>query len=473
VALGCAKNRVDTERMLGLAQRLGLEGVDDAARADIIVVNTCGFILPAKEESIDALLELARHKRDGRCRTLVMAGCLAQRHPAELAVELPEVDHFIGTGDLARLGAILGGEEHARVAVGDPATARAAADGESRFERALGGAPHSAYLKIAEGCNRPCAFCVIPRLRGPQRSRSVASLVDEARALVARGARELNLVAQDTTAFGRDLDPPPHPSELLEALDALGARKEAPQARRARSGATEEGAQGGLHWLRLLYAYPSAVDARLIETMARLPRVVPYLDLPLQHIDDEVLRRMRRGYRGDDVRRTIAELRRAMPAIHLRATLIAGHPGESAAAQRALCAFLREAELDHVGVFAFSPEEGTDSATQPDQVAGELAAERAAELAEVQRTISRRKLRRLRGCALEVMVDGPSEESEYLLAARHAGQAPEVDGIVHLADCDAAPGTLLEAVVTSSADHDLAASPSPAPNRARRGARAR
>jgi ribosomal protein S12 methylthiotransferase len=431
VSLGCPKNRVDSERMAGLARRLGFSLVADPGAADVLLVNTCGFIQDAMQESIDEVLELARHKRQGDL--LVMAGCLAQRHPRELARELPEVDHFIGTADLPRLQQILAGAQQPRVAVG-PAGGQA----EELWERLPDGPPQVAYLKIAEGCNRPCAFCIIPRLRGAQRSIGVDALAREAGALVAGGAVELALVAQDSTAYGRDLSPPARLTGLLEALDRVP----------------------GLGWIRVLYAYPSEVDRDLAEALARLPRVVEYLDLPIQHVDDRLLARMHRGYGGDRVRRTVELLRELMPGIALRTTLLTGHPGETAAAQRALLRFLEQARLDHVGVFSFSCEEGTEAAGQPDQVPAELAQERAQELMEVQRRISRQKLARLRGSELEVLVEGPSDQSEYLLQGRHPGQAPEVDGRVYLTNAlHLRPGQLVRARVEDSSDHDLVASP--------------
>ena len=431
VALGCPKNRVDTERMAGLARRHGLKLVADAAEAETILVNTCGFLSAATEESIDVVLELARHKQ-GRCRRLIMAGCLAQRHPDELAKELPEVDHFIGTTDLDRLDQILGGEDAPREAVGP---LRAVA--EERYERDLSDSSHTAYLKIAEGCDRPCAFCIIPRLRGPQRSVGVAALRDEAHQLARAGIRELVLVAQDTTAYGRDLTPRAHLADLLEALDGVD----------------------GLRWIRLLYAYPSAVDETLRRAMASLPRVVPYIDLPIQHVDDEVLRLMKRGYSGDRVRRCLDDLRREVPGVALRTTLICGHPGETDEAHQAMRRFVEQQRLDHLGVFAFSPEEGTESASLPDQVPREVADERAAELMELQRGISRRRLRELVGRQLDVLVDGTSPESELLMEGRHAGQAPEVDGVVVLTDGGGPVGEIIRAEVIDSGDHDLVARP--------------
>lgn len=434
VSLGCPKNTVDTERMAGLARRQGLRFSPAAAEAEVIVINTCGFIEAARQESIETIVELAQHKHEGRCRLLLVAGCLAQRYPEELARELPEVDAFVGTADLGRLAAILEQRDlrvTERSAVG-PAEGLAEAD----YARELCGPAHSAYLKISEGCNRPCAFCAIPLMRGRQRSRSVASLVAEAETLVARGARELILVAQDSTAYGRDL--PRGEADLLQLLAALDG-------------------VAGLHWLRVHYAYPSLVTTALAEQMARLPRVVHYLDLPIQHVDDEVLRRMRRGYGAVQVRQALAALRAAMPAVAIRSTLLVGHPGETDEAHRRLCEFVSEAEIDHLGAFVFSPEEGTSAATQGDAVPAELAAERRDELMARQRTISRRRLQRLRGQVLEVMIDGVSEESELLLTGRHAGQSPGIDGAVILADASGAPGTLVHARVEGTSDYDLVA----------------
>jgi ribosomal protein S12 methylthiotransferase len=434
VALGCPKNRVDTERMLGLAASLGLRLVADPEEADVIVCNTCGFIDPAKEESINTILELAQHKA-GRCSTLVMAGCLSQRYPEELAAELPEVDHFVGAADLANLEQILSGGDAGRVCV---TPAERATHHDERYERVLVDRVHSAYLKIAEGCDRRCAFCIIPALRGPQLSRSIDSLVREAEALVAAGALELNLVAQDTTAWGRDLPDAPRLADLLVALDRVEA----------------------LRWIRVLYAYPTAIDDPLIAALRELPRVVPYLDLPLQHTDDLVLRRMRRGHGGDQALELVQRLRAAIPGIHLRSTLLCGHPGETDAAHQRLLRFVEQAELDHLGVFPFSAEEGTAAATQDDQVPTELARQRADEVMALQREISRRRLELLRGQRLPVLVDGQSEESEYLLQGRHAGQAPEVDGVVVLTDCEGVQvGELIEAEVTDSSDYDLVARP--------------
>ncbi|MCC6747667.1 MAG: 30S ribosomal protein S12 methylthiotransferase RimO [Deltaproteobacteria bacterium] len=433
VSLGCPKNRVDTERMVALATGQGMRLVADPADSEVIVVNTCGFIGPAKQESVETVLELARHKETGRCRTLVMTGCLSQRYPEELARELPEVDHFLGTSDLPRLGEILSRRDEARLAVGRPEGLA-----EAEFGRQLLGPAHTAHLKISEGCNRPCAFCIIPLMRGAQRSRTLPSLLEEARTLVASGVRELILVAQDTTVYGSDLAGEQE-TDLVALLEALSSLE-------------------GLVWIRLHYTYPSAVDRRLVEAMATLPKVAPYIDMPLQHVDDEVLRRMRRGYGEKKVRETIALLREAMPKVAIRTTLLTGHPGETDAAHARLLAFLEEVELDHVGVFPFSPEEGTPSHDLPDAVPEKVARARAKEVMALQRKISRRRLKRLRDEVLEVMVDGPSEESEFLLQGRHGGQSPEIDGVVILTDGTAQPGEVVRARVIKCSDYDLVAS---------------
>jgi ribosomal protein S12 methylthiotransferase len=442
VSLGCPKNTVDSERMVALADRQGLAITQDPKDADVIVVNTCGFIEPAKRESIETMLLMAEQKHSGRCRTLVMAGCLSQRYPEDLARELPEVDHFLGTADLGRLSKLLaraGGDGEPtegagavdRVAVGPPEGLE-----EADYRRQLIGPPHSAYLKISEGCNRPCAFCSIPIMRGRQRSRSIESLVGEAEQLAQQGVRELILVAQDSTAYGSDLPRGSANLELLlRALDQV-----------------EE-----LRWVRVHYAYPSMIYPPLAEAMAELPSVVPYIDMPIQHVDDGLLRRMRRGYTGQRVRDAVTSLRERIPGLWVRTTMLIGHPGETDEGHRELLRFVEELRIDHLGAFVFSPEEGTASVDQPDEVPEELAEERRAELLELQQRVSRERLRELRGQTLEVMIDGVSDESEFLLVGRHAGQSPEIDGHVILADAEGQPGEIVRAEVRDSAEYDLVA----------------
>lgn len=430
VSLGCAKNRVDSEVLLGRLRKAGYEAVAEPEEASLLVVNTCGFIEAAREESVDAVLEAARWKAGAPDRRILVAGCLVQRYGEGLAAELPEVDKFLGTAQLGEVVEWLGQPGRVRAESGRSFLY------DHREERQPSLGPHTAYVKIAEGCDRPCAFCAVPGIRGPQQSRAPESVRLEVEGLVASGVREVCLVAQDLTAYGRDRGAPGALAPLVASL----------------------GEVPGLAWLRLLYAYPSEVDEALLAELAR-PPVVPYLDVPFQHLDDGVLRRMRRGYTGAQVERLVERLRAAVPGIHLRTSLLVGHPGETAAAFRRLARFVAEAQLDHVGVFAFSPEEGTPSAGQPDPVAPEEAVERAGELMEVQRAVSGRKLAAFVGRRLTLLLEGESPESELLWAARHAGQAPEVDGMVHVADVPEGTrvGALVEGEVEQAGDYDLVA----------------
>lgn len=435
VSLGCPKNRVDTEVMLADTIAGGHQIVDDPSAAEVIVVNTCGFIGEAKEESIDTILEMARWKTAGSCKKLVVTGCLTQRYPKEIAAEIPEVDQIFGSGEVRKVARALHLEP-----VGDDERVDVAAEPsylyDAATERVVAGSSHSAYVKIAEGCDRPCAFCIIPKLRGPQRSRAADDVVAEVEKLVARGAREINLVAQDLTKYGDDLADPPTLAGLLRRVARVP----------------------GVHWVRLHYAYPTAVTDELIEVIAEEPRVAKYLDVPLQHIDDRVLKLMRRGHTARRAYELVERLRRAIPDIVLRTTFLVGHPGESEAAFQALSDFVRTTELDRVGVFTFSSEDGTASAALGETVPPAVARKRRTALMRLQRGISKRKQARLLGADIEVLVDGVSSESEYLLEGRWAGQAPEVDGVVYLADGTASPGDIVRARVTSFADYDLAAS---------------
>jgi len=446
VSLGCPKNRVDTEVMLGHTTGAGHQIVGAPEEAEVIVVNTCGFIGEAKQESVDAILEMARHKEAGTCKRLVVAGCLSQRYPTELAAEMPEVDCFIGTDEVAAIAEAIAADAGTgagrRVRVAE--TPRYLYDDIAPRRASL--PAYSAYVKIAEGCDRPCAFCIIPKLRGPQRSRDPESVVREARALAAAGAREICLVAQDLTTYGQDLPDAPTLAALLRALGAAAREGEA------------------LRWIRLHYAYPTACADELLDVIAAEPRVAKYLDVPIQHVDSGVLKAMRRGYGERQVRDLCARVRGRIPGATLRTTFIVGHPGETDEAFRRLCDFVREADLDRVGVFGFSREEGTVAALLPGRVPAKEIEARRRELMRIQREVSKQKLRALRGQTLEVLVEGPADESEYLLMGRHEGQAPEIDGQVYLSlSADAgdapapAPGSLVRARVTHSAEYDLAA----------------
>jgi ribosomal protein S12 methylthiotransferase len=437
VSLGCAKNQVDTEVMLGVVRDEGHELVDDPADADTLVVNTCGFIEAAKEESIDAIIQLGEIKREaGGDPKLIVSGCLSQRYPTELAKEMPEVDHFLGSADMLGLRGVLRGEAR-RMGVSE--LSRRAYLYDHQSPRQTYGARHFSYVKIAEGCDRPCAFCIIPKLRGPQRSRTVYSVVEEVSGLVAQGTREVCLVAQDLTTYGTDLEERGlAPANLEQLLDALNEIE-------------------GLEWIRLHYAYPTAVTEGLIQRISDHERVAPYLDVPLQHVDTDVLKKMRRGYTEKVVRDFVDRIRAAPTPIWLRTTLLVGHPGETEEAYGRLRDFIAHGQIDHLGVFPWSREDGTVSAMQPGRIDDDVAQARASELMELQAGIRLQKHLAMTGQLLEVMIDGASDESEFLLDGRHVGQAPDIDGKVIVCDVagELAPGTMVKTRVLEANAHDL------------------
>ena len=430
ISLGCAKNRVDTEVMLGVSDGEGFEVVNDPASAEVIVVNTCGFIGPAKEESVDTILDMAQYKSDGSCQKLVVSGCLSQRYVSTLAQEMPEVDHFLGSSDMLKFREVLGGRGM-RLMVGNPAEYSI----RSTDPRRLSQFGHSAYVKIAEGCNRTCSFCAIPGIRGKQRSRPVEDVVAEVKSLVTGGVVEANLVSQDTIAYGRDLEGRPTLAHLIEGLAAVD----------------------GLRWLRLHYLYPETLSPELIDALRRHQNVLPYVDMPLQHASDSMLRRMRRGHGGRRIYDLIERLREALPEIVFRTTFLVGHPGETDEDFEELCDLVRFAEFDHLGVFLYSHEEGTASGEMEDLVDEPVGRARQLRLMTLQQEISRKRSQARVGEELEVLIDGPSDESEFLLDGRWWGQAPEVDGKVILANGTARPGEIRRAVVTQAADYDLIA----------------
>jgi ribosomal protein S12 methylthiotransferase len=428
VSLGCPKNRVDTEVMLGLAERTGYEHVSDPAEAGVIVVNTCGFIDAAKKESIDTILELAEYKQSGACERLVVAGCLSQRYPDELARDLPEIDHILGSSDMLKLERVLGGGAE-RMLVGHPADWVVAASDPRRVSTR--GA--SAYVKIAEGCNRTCSFCVIPQIRGKQRSRPMDDVVREVEELVARGVLEVNLVSQDTIAYGRDLADGSELSELVRRVADVR----------------------GLHWLRLFYLYPERMNDELIELVADHPRVVPYVDMPLQHAADGMLRRMRRGHGGRRLYELVDRMRKRIEGLTFRTAFIVGHPGETDQEFEELLSFVRHAEFDRVGVFRYSDEPSARAFELADKVPARTAAARARRLLGLQRRISRKNNKALVGRRLPVLVEGPSEDSELVMVGRHPGQAPEIDGSVFISGAEVRPGEIRHATIVQAEDYDL------------------
>ncbi|HRC56364.1 MAG TPA: 30S ribosomal protein S12 methylthiotransferase RimO [Kofleriaceae bacterium] len=449
VSLGCSKNQVDTELMLGQVAAAGHQLVDSAEAADVIVVNTCAFIDAAKEESVDTILEMAEHKKGATARKLVVTGCLAQRHSEELAKEIPEIDHILGSADFPALAKLLdraqeaeapavrGKKKRALPVIQVSQTPEYIYDHEA--PRARIGKLHSAYVKVAEGCDRPCSFCIIPKLRGPQRSRGIEDIAAEVAALGKQGVVEINLIAQDLTRYGWDAGTSPQArATLAQLLRRLGKIDD-------------------IEWIRLHYTFPSAFDDELIDVIASEPKVVKYIDVPLQHIGDAMLKRMRRGHTGRVSRELLSRLRSRVDNVVLRSTFIVGHPGETQAEFEELCEFVAEAKLDHAGAFTYSIESGTVSAMLPGRVDPEVAAERQAALMEIQRQVSRAKNESRVGQELTFLVEGVSSESEYLLEGRWYGQAPGVDGVTYLADGSAPAGSLVRGRVTQGSDYDLAA----------------
>ncbi len=435
VSLGCPKNRVDSEVMLGDAGAAGHRIVSEPSEADVIVVNTCGFIESAKEESIETILEMAGYKGEGQCEELIVTGCLSQRYPEELAKEIPEIDHMFGSGDFREVIKVLNHKSARKELPILGVSETPAYIYDHNTPRVITGYRHTAYVKIAEGCDRPCAFCIIPKLRGPQRSRTIDSVVKEIQSLCAGGTKEINLIAQDLTRYGVDLADKPTLAQLLAALEGID----------------------GLHWVRLHYTYPSAFTDELIDVIAGSSVVAKYIDVPLQHIDETMLKKMRRGHSARITYELLERLRSRIDNVVLRSTFIVGHPGETDESFAKLCEFITESKLDHVGAFPFSTEEGTTAAMLPHRVPDDVKLERQAELMELQRQVSRAKNQARVGKTLEVLVEGISDESEYLMQGRWYGQAPEIDGSVYLSNCEAQIGDLVQATVTDGADYDLAA----------------
>lgn len=427
ISLGCARNLVDSEVMLGAVKLAGFHISRDPDLCDIIIVNTCGFIEDSKKESIDAILEMAAKKKTGRLKKLVMAGCLTQRYSAQLAKELPEVDLFVGTGEYPKIVEYLEAEAR-EIHVDRP---RALYDEAS--PRVLATPKHHAYVKLAEGCRHTCSFCVIPQLRGGLRSRSIDSLVTEVRQLQEQGVKEFNLIAQDSTDFGKDR----HDGATLEKLFEKLASIE------------------GENWFRLFYAYPHGFPYEVLEVMRDHPPICDYLDIPIQHINDRLLTAMRREGTGRDIRELVARFRKTIPDVTLRTTLIVGYPGETDAEFQELADFIAEKPFDHVGVFTYSPEEGTRAFVEKDDVPGKIKRERKKEIMKIQSAVSKKRNERFVGRTLKVLIDGPSKESEMIQTARHQGQAPEVDGVIYLNECDLPAGTFAEATIVEAHEYDL------------------
>jgi ribosomal protein S12 methylthiotransferase len=431
LSLGCAKNRVDSEVILGGLISAGYHPEDDPLKAQLIVVNTCSFIESAARESIDTILELAEAKENGACRLFVVTGCLPQRYGKKLAEAMPEVDLLLGTGTFHRLPSLLSGRQP-----GDPQEIhleppRFLMDAET--PRVLSGPFYSAYLKVAEGCSNRCAFCTIPAIRGPYRSRPLDDLLREADWLALQGVRELNLVAQDTTAYGEDLGSTPRLADLLDTLARTGL----------------------FSWIRVLYAYPQRLTGRLLEVIGTHPSICPYLDLPFQHASERVLRAMGRSGSPTEFLRLVEWIRAQLPTVTLRTTLMVGYPDETDDDFQELYEFAEKVRFQRLGIFAYSPEPGTAAARLGDSVPKRVKTRRLRKLAALQEKISLAYHRRLIGTTQPVLVEGPSPETELLLEGRLASQAPEVDGRVLISSGLGRVGEIMPVRLTEAHPHDL------------------
>jgi len=467
VSLGCPKNLVDSEVMMGLLQRAGAELTPRAEEADVIVVNTCSFIGSAKQESVDAILEMAEHKSSGRAQRLVVAGCLVERYREEIRKNVPQVDAVVGTGELEKIlvaagvalppGIPANGDTHSPFTILNDRPEARAREVQGRFSRqewdgAIADLPnylydentprllatpgYSAYIKIAEGCDHPCGFCIIPQLRGKFRSRRFESVVAEAERLAGNGVREVTLIGQDTTCYGEDLGLKDGLALLLEKLAGI-----------------EE-----LRWVRFLYAYPNKITSRLLETIASSDKICSYMDVPLQHASPAVLKRMKRGGGADLFSRSIEKMRRRVPGLTLRTTFIVGFPGETEQDFEELCEFVRQAEFDWMGAFGYSDEEGSGAFHLEGKLpAGEIERRRKY-LMGIQRQISKRRKKALVGREFDLLLEGPSQETDLLLEGRTEMHAPEIDGKVLINDAgerELCAGEFYRCQVTEAHDYDL------------------
>jgi ribosomal protein S12 methylthiotransferase len=435
VSLGCARNLVDSEVMAGLLQKNNYEIVAEPADADVVMVNTCGFIGAAKEESIDTIVEMGRLKESGKLKKLVVAGCLSQRYPTELAAELSEVDLFIGTGEVPRIAEILREHEATRQRqyVGVPSYIY-----DHATPRARSTPSHTAYLKVSEGCDHKCAFCIIPQLRGPHRSRSIESVLTETHQLAQTGVKEINLIAQDLTAYGRDRKDGTTLYGLLREMSRVD----------------------DLYWIRLLYSYPNFLDPELLDLIATSGKICKYVDIPFQHISRRLLQRMRRGKSGSAVRQTVEKLRQAIPGLTLRTSIIVGFPGETDEEFAELLDFVEATEFDRLGVFKYSEEEGTSAAKLDGKVSEQEKENRWQEVMDIQAAVSRKKNQALIGTIQRVMI-GAVDADTGQYTGRTEAHAPEVDGVVYIDKNNFAGGVaphdgdMLLVKITGASDYDL------------------
>jgi len=431
VSLGCPKNLVDTEVMMGQLTASGHELTPHPSDADIIVVNTCSFIDPAKQESVDTILEMAEYKKSGRAQKLIVAGCLVERHRGEIQKNLPEVDAVIGTNELENITALCEGVEPRA----NPLDAYLYHD---LTPRVLSTPKHYAYIKIAEGCDHPCTFCVIPQYRGNFRSRRFESVISEATRLFSQGVREINLIGQDTTCYGEDFGLKDGLAQLLARLAQIETAQE--------------------KWVRFLYAYPNKVTQKLLDTIAEHDALVKYIDMPLQHASGPVLKRMKRGANGDIFLKLLDRIRKTIPGVGIRTSMIVGFPGETDADFDELCQFVQAAKFDRLGVFSYSDEDTSKSFELDAKVDARTVYNRKRHLMSLQRKISRAKNRTLIGREFQVLVEGPTEDSELVWEARLSTQAPDIDGVCYISDPGESPlrsGDIRTMRIVEAHDYEL------------------
>jgi ribosomal protein S12 methylthiotransferase len=417
VSLGCPKNLVDSEVMMGILVREGYELTPRADEAEVLVVNTCSFIEPAQKESVDTILEMAEHKKFGAAKKLIVAGCLVERFRDQILEQVPEVDAVVGTGELERILEAVEGE--LRVLPAQPPAFLY----HDLTPRIITTPRHAAYIKIAEGCDHPCTFCIIPQLRGKFRSRRFESVVREAENLAASGAREITLIGQDTTSYGEDLGLRDGLAQLLAKLSHVD----------------------DLLWVRFLYAYPNRVTQKLLDTLAAHPRLARYMDMPLQHASRNVLARMKRGSHGDAFLKLLERIRATIPGVSLRTSFIVGFPGETQADFDELCDFVRAAKFDWMGVFEYSDVDNAGSYALDEKADAETITDRRHRLMAIQKKVSREKLRVFRGRTATALVEGPSKENPLVWEARLEGMAPDIDGKLYLTDVELSTGEVASA----------------------------
>ena len=429
VSLGCPKNTVDSEIVLGSLTDKGYSVTSNEGDADVIIVNTCGFIDKAKEESIDAILEMAEYKRKGNCQKLVVMGCLSQRYKDELLKEIPEIDYLAGAGDFKSVAEMIESKNGIKKSkVREPVF-----DFNENTPRILTTPRYTAYVKIAEGCSNRCSFCIIPKIRGPFKSRNVDSIVSEAKILSDKGVKEINLISQDTTMFGTDIGLKNGLSELLKRLVKID----------------------GVRWIRLLYCYPTFLNDELIEIMKNEEKICKYIDLPLQHSHDDILKAMMRQEREGEIRDLIFRIRDAIPDIAIRTAFIVGFPGETERHFEHLLSFVKEMKFEHLGVFTYSPEEGTKAAEIPNHVLEDVKNKRKDTIMEIQKRLSLEKNKRFIGTTKDVLVEETTGSDEFLISGRMQTQAPEIDGVVYIEKSEVRAGDILPVKITKAMEYDL------------------